>query len=105
MKMKLMTLALTMALVGANALPTQVNTSQHTHLYTQRIYYKTTQDGSYSHTYIVGVNPITNVVIYGECLVMCETEYYTYRCEREGCYATDGKLYPEPVTTHTSCSQ
>ncbi len=34
MKMKLMTLALTMALVGANALPTQVNTSQHTHLYT-----------------------------------------------------------------------
>lgn len=103
MKMKLMTLALTVALVGSNALPVQAGTSSHIHIYAKEKYVKTEQNGTYTHSYITGVNPITNVVTYGTCLVMCETEYYTYRCEKDWCYATDGSLHSRSVETHANC--
>lgn len=109
MKMKFKTLALTAALaltlIGSSVLPAQAKTNSHVHNYTKWTYVKTTQDGSYTHSYITGVNPITGKITYGNCLVMCETEYYTYRCNEPGCYATDGSLNPVYVETHGSCPQ
>ena len=103
MKMKLIVLALTAVLAGSSALLTQASTNTHDHEYTIWTYVKTTQDGSYTHNYITGTNPITGTVTYGTCLVMCETEYYTYKCNEDGCFATDRTLNPVPVESHGSC--
>ena len=103
MKTKLIAMVLTAAIVAFNALPVQANTRSHVHIYNDKTYVRTTQDGSYTHSYITGVNPTTGTVTYGTCLVMCETEYYTYRCSEPGCFATDGSSHPEKVETHGSC--
>ncbi len=105
MKMKLIALALVATLTGSSALLAQASTNSHEHNYTVWTYVKTTQDGSYTHSYVTGRNPITGTVTYGTCLVMCETEYYTYKCSESGCYATDGTLNPVSVETHGSCRQ
>lgn len=101
MKIKLITLALAMA--GSGTLSAQAGTDWHVHDYRDEKYVKTTQDGTYTHSYITGVNPITGTITYGRCEVTCETEYYTKQCTYEGCYATDGKPYSKEVETHSKC--
>ncbi len=103
MKTKLLALALTVVLAGSNTFFVQASTNLHVHIYDKDKYVKTTQDGSYTHSYITGVNPSTGTITYGTCLVMCETEYYTHQCIYDGCFATDGKLYAVPVESHGSC--
>lgn len=108
MKAKLMALAVTLVLTGLSALPVQAqetNTARsHTHYYDEEVYVKTEQNGSYTHSYITGYNPNTGENTYGTCLVMCETEYYTWRCTEPGCYATNGS-FTVAVETHGSCPQ
>lgn len=103
MKLKLMTLALALAMAGSSALSAHTDTDWHQPDYRDEKYVKTTQDGTYVHTFITGINPITGTITYGRCEVTCETEYYTRQCGHEGCYATDGKLYPKTVETHSKC--
>lgn len=74
----------------------------HYHNYDELVYVRTEQTGSYTHTYETGHNPNTGEHTYGTCLVVCETEYYTWRCTVEGCYATNG-TYTVDTEMHGSC--
>lgn len=105
MKMKLIALALTIAFTGSNVLTLQAETNSHIHIFSIRKHVNTTQDGTYTHKYIVGVNPITGTITYGNCDVTCETEYYTYMCSVAGCFATEKTVYSEAVETHNSCGK
>lgn len=108
MKTKIITLALTIVFTGLSALPVQAEdiaaTAYHTHYFDDEVYVRTEQNGSYTHSYITGYNPNTGQNTYGTCTVMCETEYYTWRCTEPGCYATNGS-FSVPVESHGSCPQ
>jgi hypothetical protein len=78
--------------------------ASHYHIYDEEVYVRTEQMGSYTHTYDAGYNPNTGGHVYKECFVICEREYYTWRCTVSGCYATNGSFYVD-TETHGSCPE
>lgn len=108
MKTKIITLALALVLTGISVMPVQAEevslAANHFHCYDKEVYVRTEQNGSFTHNYVTGHNPNTGQVTYGTCLVMCETEYYTWGCTQSGCYATNGS-FSKNIEEHGSCSR
>ena len=95
------TLAFTLTFICVWGAPTEVKaaTQTHTHNFIIPVYTGNFSGGSYTHSYIYGYDRY-NQPVYGECLVVRDTDTYTYKCNQ--CSETYG-YGTETYGTHAAC--
>ena len=72
---------------SSNVIAAENAVRAHAHSYGER-YYRTEQQGSYTHQVAIGIVEGTHEVIYGTCTVMVEYEYYERKCTYSVCKAS-----------------
>ena len=106
MKTKLAAASLCMAAVMAVIVPMEAgaaqNVTSHIHHYKGKVYDYTTQEGSYTHSVVVGVTS-DGQPEWGVCTAIEERLYYREYCDFKECNASRPKACYTVIIEHSHC--
>lgn len=72
----------------------------HQHEYSVEKYLRSEEDNIYTHRVQIGKDH-NGFPVYGSCVVIVETEYYTWKCKY--CNDTHGGVHTKKVEDHSYC--